>query len=282
MQNPDGSDMRLSALAAFRALRDRLERRLPHAAQEIFLQRNLIVQAEDLPAWWLEGANILVKPIDASVPALSYVGAHPPRNAIVIIGSNCTLPSQILLSGEAPHLFLGPQCSLPNGTIICGEHSTVALAGNLFAINAANLDARNGGLIYAGDDNLWSSNVKINTDDMHSIFDHATLKRINRFGSTVSIGTHVWLGVDVLVNPGAKISDNVVVGSRSVVTKSIPTGCVAVGVPARVIRRRTTWTREDIPPNTPASYIGLTAVDHEPIGYFRRLQKTFAGTVRRS
>ncbi|MGH1590611.1 acyltransferase [Methylobacterium phyllosphaerae] len=274
--------MRDSAIAAFHTLRERLERRLPHAAEEVFLQKSLVVHAEDVPAWWHDGNNTLVKPATAGIPPLTYVGTNAPRNAIVIIGSNCNLPSHIVLSGDAPHVFLGPQCSLPNGTIICADQSTIALAGNLFAIHAANLDARNGGLIYVGDDNLWSSNVKIATDDMHAIFDHTSLRRLNRFGSSVSIGTHVWLGLDVLINPGAKISDNVVIGSRTVVTKTIPTGCVAVGAPARVIRRRTTWTREDIRPEISAAATGLTALEREPDGLLRRLRSAVANPFRRA
>ncbi|SEI10093.1 Acetyltransferase (isoleucine patch superfamily) [Methylobacterium sp. 275MFSha3.1] len=280
MENHE-SELRRSAVTAFCRLRDRLGRRLPHAVEEIFLQKGLIVHAADMPSWWHDGGNILVKPPAGGVPPLSYVGTNPPRNAIVVIGSNCNPPSHIFLAGEAPHLFLGPQCSLPNGTIICGEQSTIVLAGNLFAIHAANLDARNGGLIYVGDDNLWSSNVKIATDDMHAIFDHANVKRLNRFGSNVSIGTHVWLGLDVLINPGATISDNVVVGSRAVVTKTIPKGCVAVGAPARVIRRQTTWTREDIRPDVPTAGTGVMALEREPGGLLRRLSKAVAGPFRR-
>jgi hypothetical protein len=38
------------------------------------------------------------------------------------------------------------------------------------------------------------------------------------------------------VNPNVKIGDNVVVGVGAVVTKDIPSGCLAVGAPAKVLR----------------------------------------------
>lgn len=52
----------------------------------------------------------------------------------------------------------------------------------------------------------------------------------------ITIGHNVWLGGNVVVNPGVRIGDNVVIGSGSVVTKDIPAGVVAVGNPCRVVR----------------------------------------------
>lgn len=46
-----------------------------------------------------------------------------------------------------------------------------------------------------------------------------------------------WIGANVILLPGVTIGENSVVGAGSVVTKSIPDGVVAVGNPARVIRK---------------------------------------------
>jgi lipopolysaccharide O-acetyltransferase len=46
-----------------------------------------------------------------------------------------------------------------------------------------------------------------------------------------------WLGQNVVVCPGVRIGRNAVVGANSVVTSDIPDRCVAVGAPARVVRR---------------------------------------------
>lgn len=53
----------------------------------------------------------------------------------------------------------------------------------------------------------------------------------------ISIGNNVWIASDVKVLPGVSIGENAVVGAGSVVTKDIPAYCVAVGNPAKVIRR---------------------------------------------
>ncbi len=52
----------------------------------------------------------------------------------------------------------------------------------------------------------------------------------------VKIGSNVWFGVNCVVMGGVEIGDRSVIGSNSVVTKSIPAGSIAAGAPAKVIR----------------------------------------------
>lgn len=53
----------------------------------------------------------------------------------------------------------------------------------------------------------------------------------------ITLGANVWLGGGVIVLPGVSIGDDTVVGSGAVVTRSLQAGVLAVGNPARVIRR---------------------------------------------
>lgn len=53
----------------------------------------------------------------------------------------------------------------------------------------------------------------------------------------VSIGDGSWLGFGVAVLPGSRIGKHVVIGANAVVTGDIPDYSVAVGSPARVVRR---------------------------------------------
>ena len=52
----------------------------------------------------------------------------------------------------------------------------------------------------------------------------------------ITIGDNVWLGSGVVVCPGITIGDDTVVGAGGVVTRDLPPGVVAAGVPARVLR----------------------------------------------
>ncbi|OGI12560.1 hypothetical protein A3K64_01490 [Candidatus Micrarchaeota archaeon RBG_16_36_9] len=66
---------------------------------------------------------------------------------------------------------------------------------------------------------------------------------------SVKIGDRVWLP-NAWVNPGVTIGDNVVVAAGSVVNKNLPNGCLAGGVPVKVIKenvypRKLTEEEED-------------------------------------
>ena len=54
------------------------------------------------------------------------------------------------------------------------------------------------------------------------------------FGKVV-IGDWVYIGTKAQVMPGVTIGDHVIVAAGSIVTKSIPAGCIVAGNPARII-----------------------------------------------
>lgn len=54
----------------------------------------------------------------------------------------------------------------------------------------------------------------------------------------ISIGDDAWLGYGVVVLDGVHIGNGAVIGAGSVVNRDIPSGTIAVGSPARVIRQR--------------------------------------------
>jgi acetyltransferase-like isoleucine patch superfamily enzyme len=51
----------------------------------------------------------------------------------------------------------------------------------------------------------------------------------------IEIGNNVFIGVNSIIMPGVKIEDNVIVGAGSIVTKSIPSGVIVAGTPAKII-----------------------------------------------
>ncbi|MDQ2086742.1 acetyltransferase [Herbivorax sp. ANBcel31] len=59
-----------------------------------------------------------------------------------------------------------------------------------------------------------------------------------RRSKKVEIGHDVWLGHGVVIMPGVKVGIGSVIGSGAVVTKDIPDYSIAVGVPAKVIKKR--------------------------------------------
>ena len=56
----------------------------------------------------------------------------------------------------------------------------------------------------------------------------------NEYAKPIKVGNNVWFGGNVSVMPGVTIGDNVTIGAGSVVTKDIPSNCVAYGNPCKV------------------------------------------------
>lgn len=52
----------------------------------------------------------------------------------------------------------------------------------------------------------------------------------------VEIGKNVWIGMNSTILPGVKIGDNSIIGAGSVVTRDIPSNCLAYGTPCRVAK----------------------------------------------
>ncbi len=139
-----------------------------------------------------------------------------------------------------PGLRLSPTVSLRNaGRITLGREVHVGERCYLWAG-----DSR--GRITLGDQVLLAPEVFI-TASNYGVAAGAPMMHQPKREADVVVGSDVWLGARVVVLPGVTIGDGVVVGAGSVVTKDLPAGCIAGGIPAKVIG----W-RDGIRPGSPA------------------------------
>lgn len=54
----------------------------------------------------------------------------------------------------------------------------------------------------------------------------------------IVIGDHAWIAADVFIAPGVTVGEGAAIGARSSVFKNVPEWIIAVGSPAREIRKR--------------------------------------------
>lgn len=85
-------------------------------------------------------------------------------------------------------------------------------------------------LIEIGDNVTFSIRVTLSAHDASC----AKMIDYTKIGKII-IGDNVFIGANVTVLPNVTIGDNSIIGAGSIVTKDIPSNCVAAGNPARVI-----------------------------------------------
>lgn len=143
------------------------------------------------------------------------------NNIKLVINDDVQLTGVVASLFQNTELFIGKSTTLGKGEITIAENCNISI----------------------GKDCMFAHGYEIINSDMHPIYDLDTGDRIN-VGSSVTIGDHVWGGRDVVILKGVTISNNIVIGIRSVVSNSILTpNSIVAGVPARVLRKNIIWGR---------------------------------------
>lgn len=120
-----------------------------------------------------------------------------------------------------------PLASNEKSELIIGNGTSIGNFNHIYATRS----------IVIGENVLTADKVYI-SDNLHSYEDISMpiIKQpVKQIGKVV-IGDGTWLGENVCVM-GVKIGKNCVIGANSVVTRDIPDYCVAVGSPAKVIKK---------------------------------------------
>lgn len=128
---------------------------------------------------------------------------------------------------------------LPPTSVICPpfhcDHGDGIRLGEHVFVNA-NCTFLDGAFITIGSHTLIGPCVQIYTP--HHPMDYLERRNPKEYAYPVTIGEDCWIGGGAVICPGVTIGDRCVIGAGSVVAKDIPDDCVAVGNPARVIRRQ--------------------------------------------
>jgi acetyltransferase-like isoleucine patch superfamily enzyme len=199
---------------------------------------------DKLATWSDDSGNQVVfeGALDAKVPvSITFRGS----NNVVRVHEKARIGRLSIVFDCDDGLFeLGPSQGVPAflGNIRVGQDASVRIGRNVSTTATVVISAVEGTSVTVGDDVMLASGNQLRADDGHPIFDVRTGKRVNRSRS-ITVGNHVWLAFDAVLLAGAEVGDGSVVGFRSVVKGKIPNNCIAVGAPARVVRRDIAWER---------------------------------------
>ena len=134
------------------------------------------------------------------------------REMFAEIGENCYIETPLRANFGGAHVHFG---------------KSVYANFNLTLVDDAD--------IYVGDNVMFGPNVTVITAS-HPILPELRKKEY-QFNRPVHIGRNCWIGAGAIILPGVTVGENTVVGAGSVVTKDLPQDVVAVGNPARVLRK---------------------------------------------
>lgn len=109
---------------------------------------------------------------------------------------------------------------------------------NVMIGHAVRLDFGNASLIEVGDNVIISNNTTIlcHKRDVSEYKQGDTAINLPFIYNKVTIEKGCQIGINCTILPGVTIGEGCIVGSCSVVTKSIPAWSIAVGNPAKVIK----------------------------------------------
>lgn len=143
------------------------------------------------------------------------IRAHVRIRGAVSIGSKSSIREYVLLDAREGRIDIGSNCSVNDYCVLYGH----------------------GGLTIGDDVRMATHTVVVAAD--HRFSDPNVLIREQGVDAKpITIGDDVWIGANVCILAGVEIGHGAVIGAGAVVSESIEPMSIAVGNPARVVKKR--------------------------------------------
>lgn len=111
------------------------------------------------------------------------------------------------------------------GDVIIGSGTRVGLGNTII------------GPVEIGNDTILAQNIVVSALNHNYENPNLEIKNQGISKEKITIGNGTWIGANSVITAGVSIGNHCVVAGGAVVVKNIPDYCVAVGNPARIIKR---------------------------------------------
>lgn len=169
--------------------------------------------------YWLATRHPLVKAHPSCL--ISPEARICPRDGEIVLGEHCSIALGVLLQGN---VSIGSNCSIQAYSNIVGYGKPGDASGRITIGNDVRIASH--AIIIAGNHRFDDESQPIRMQGVDF--------------APITIEDDVWIAGRVNITAGVTIGKGSVIGGGSVVTRDIPPYSVAVGVPAKVVKRRGT------------------------------------------
>ena len=167
-------------------------------------------------------------------------------NKVIVADRSKLNKCEFVIKGNDNIIKIGSACRISNSSFwISGNGNIIEIGDNTTVGNNCQFAALESTTITVGKDCMFSHNIRLRTSDSHSIVDDLG-NRIN-YSRNITIGNHVWVGLECLILKGSIIADNSVIAARATVNKMFEEpGCIIAGAPAKQIKQNINWDRRKL------------------------------------
>lgn len=176
------------------------------------------------------------KPPEPVIPSSSHLVRDLNNNGLSFASGPNTVIDPNVVIDTPQRVRIGANCAIRGGVVLRPEGGEIVIGDNCVINHYCVFHGKGG--IYIGDWTIVAPHCGFYAQN-HTFesFDLPITKQPN-FGKGIYLMGDNWIGGGAVTCDDVTLGKGAVVGANSTVTRSIPMACVAVGSPARVIKRR--------------------------------------------
>jgi acetyltransferase-like isoleucine patch superfamily enzyme len=181
------------------------------------------------------------KSVNLSEVRLDIIG----DNNRIRIGAGCVLSNVYFrIRGSGHQIEFGDNCRISRGAVLWFEdRAGVLQVGSGTTMVEVHIAVTENSKVIIGEDCMFANDIDIRTGDSHSVINAQSGERLN-YAEDVVISRHVWIAPHTVILKGVTISENSIIATGAVLTKSCEPGVIMGGNPAKVIKTGVSWKRE--------------------------------------